>query len=102
MSLQLALPPEIQERLRREAARRGVSEEALALQLLDEHLPHPRPDEASPEERAAKLRALFAAWEVLDREAGEALDDEEFYRGLDAARTSDRKLFPDEMKGISW
>jgi plasmid stability protein len=39
MSIPLQLPPELADRLRAEAARRGVSVDALAAEVLDRHLP---------------------------------------------------------------
>jgi hypothetical protein len=101
MPLQLTLSPLIEERLRQEAARRGMSEEALAVQLLDQNLPSAAGDKASAVERAARLQALFEQWDAEARAAGEELGDE-FYPGLDEARTSNRKLFPEELKGITW
>jgi hypothetical protein len=102
MPLQLTLSPEIEQRLQQETTRRSLSEEALALQFLDQHLPPQGPDEqASAQQRAAKLLALFEQWDAARQAAGEELGDD-FYRGLDEARTSDRKLFPEELKGITW
>jgi hypothetical protein len=37
-----------------------------------------------------------------DARAGDPGEAEEFFRNLDAARTSNRPLFPPELKGISW
>jgi len=102
MPMQLTLSPEIDQRLRQEAARLGQSEEALAIQLLNQHLPPPSPaGEPTPADRAAKLLALFEQLDAARQTAGEELGDD-FYRGLDEARTSDRKLFPEELKGITW
>jgi hypothetical protein len=37
-----------------------------------------------------------------DARAGDPEEAEEFFRNLDAARTSHRPLFPPELRGISW
>jgi hypothetical protein len=47
MTLQLNLPAALEQRLRHEAQRRGLSLDAVTLHLLDEHLPGPdRPNAA--------------------------------------------------------
>lgn len=101
MTLQLNLPPELQERLRQEAERRSQPIEAVALQLLEEHLP---PSLEELEKRRAAGIALLRQWMEEDAAATEKDSEqaEEFFRGLDAARTSNRPLFPPELKGISW
>ena len=92
MTLQLTLPAPLEERLRQEAQRQGLSADAITLRLLDEHLPQPG--------RTAELLAMFKSWE------DESMQDDDphydFFQALDAARTSNRKLFPPELKGISW
>ena len=40
MTLNLTLSPELEERLQQEAKRRGVSLDAVTIELLDKHLPH--------------------------------------------------------------
>jgi hypothetical protein len=94
MTLQLTLPPELEDRLRREAERRGLPPDAVTLKLLDEHLPSVEP--------APPLAALFARWQAEDEAAPDGDPDYDFFQALDAARTSSRKLFPPELKGVSW
>ncbi len=98
MTLQLTLCPELQERLRQEAERRGQSAESVVLRLLDEHLPPPL------DARRAAAIALLKQW--MEEDAAltpeEEAANEEFLRSLDASRTSNRPLFPPELKGISW
>jgi hypothetical protein len=98
MGLQLNLPLELQERLRQEAQRRGEPAEAVALRLLDEHLPPPL------DARRAAAIAMLEQWMAEDATLTpeESEQAEEFLRGLDAARTSNRPLFPPELKGITW
>ena len=97
MTFQLTLPAHLEERLRREAERQGLPPDAVTLQLLDQHLPK------DWEDRRAAAIAMLHQWTEEDANAsadpGEA---EQFFRDLDAARTSNRPLFPPEKKGISW
>jgi hypothetical protein len=98
MTLQLTLSPELKERLHFEAERRGEQVEAVALRLLDEHLP------VRLDVRRAAAVAMLQQWmredEAISPEDSEKAD--EFFRGLDAARTSNRPLYPPELEGISW
>ncbi|HET6883762.1 MAG TPA: hypothetical protein VFI31_26655 [Pirellulales bacterium] len=47
MVLELSLSPELEDRLRQEAERRGVSPDAVTIELLDRHLPSESPLGAS-------------------------------------------------------
>jgi len=95
MILQLTLSPKLEERLRQEAERHGQPSEAVALRLLDEHLP-------PLDERRAAAIALLQQWMEEDAPTEGAEEDDEFFRHLDASRTSNRLLFPPELKGITW
>ena len=94
MTFQLTLPPELEDRLCQEAKRQGLSVDAVTLKLLDQHLP--------PADRAATLLALFAQWQAEDESTSDGDPNDDFFQALDAVRTSHRKLFPPELKGISW
>jgi hypothetical protein len=85
----LALPPELAARLRSEADRRGEPTDALALRLLDQHLP-------AADRRPAALD-LLRAWAVEDGALSEAevAENAATLRALDADRPADRLLFPD-------
>jgi hypothetical protein len=96
MTLILDLSPELEARLRREAERRGVPTTAVAVSLLEEHLPPPL------DERRAAALALLHEWMKEDAPKEGSDEDEEFFRDLDASRTSNRSLFPPELKGITW
>jgi predicted transcriptional regulator len=96
MTLHLTLRPELEERLRQEAERRGEPTESVALRLLEEHLPPPL------DERRAATLTMIQKWIEEDANAGDPKEAEEFFRNLDADRTSNRPLFPPERKGISW
>ena len=93
MTLKIELTMELEQRLAREADRRGVPAETLTLDLLNQHLP--------AEDRRAELVSLLQSWMEGDadeqRETGEYL-----LHSLDEDRLSDRKLFPPELAGVTW
>lgn len=93
MSIQLTLPPDLSERLHREAVRRGISDSAVTLEILNERLP--------PSDSADETIALLQSWIESDHD-DEPDENYDLFKSLDNARTSDRPLFPDELKGISW
>lgn len=101
MTLTLTLAPELELKLKQEAIRCGVPPEQFALNVLEEHIAHPSSTTETAKEKAEKLAELFRQWNEEDVDESEALDDE-FFRMLDEDRPSDRKLFPPELKGISW
>jgi hypothetical protein len=94
MTLTLNLSPELERSLLREANRHGVSLEALALQLLT--------DSISVKQKQTEAVNLLQSW--IDDEDNEEQQETGKYllRVLDEDRLSDRKLFPPELKGISW
>lgn len=92
MTLQLALPPELEQRLRSEAQRQGLADDVVTVQLLDKYLP--------PANHRSQTVTLLQSW--IDDQAGEVDPDYDLLLALDEARTSDRKLFPEELKGITW
>src|SRR5262249_44856639 len=93
MNIQLSLPPELEGRLRQESQRQGLPPDAVTVKLLDEHLPRP----GDPSAFLALLKQLPEEDEAVP-EDGSA----DFFQSLDADRPSFRKLFPPELKGISW
>lgn len=94
MTLKIELPSELEQRLSGEADRRGVPAEILTLELLDEHLPSSR--------RQAELVSLLKSW-VEDGDPEEQRETGEYLiRALDEDRLSDRKLFPPELRGVTW
>jgi hypothetical protein len=95
MTLTLELSPELEQRLFAAAQARGLPPGEWALRLLDASL-------SASERRRKDALAMLREWrgeEVTEREREEY---EEFLRALDEDRPSDRKLFPPELKGISW
>lgn len=58
-------------------------------------------EDRSTEDRAERLGALIRSWmDEGTREQRETI--EHLVRALDEDRLSDRKLFPEELKGKSW
>ena len=94
MTLTLHLTPELEQRLTQEAKRQGLSVDVYTLQLLDKHLP--------PKSRRDELITLLQSW-IDEDDAGEQQETGEYLvRVLDEDRLSDRKLFPPELKGVTW
>lgn len=96
MVLTLHVPPELEQRLITEAQRRNVSADCLILETLEQHLP-------SESERRTRAAAVWQRW--IDDQAALPVQGDtgnELLQALDADRPSYRKLFPPEMKGISW
>ncbi len=94
MTISLALTPESEERLKQAAEQQGLSADALAVRLLEQHLP--------PAERRAELVALLQSWIDGDDTAEQQETGEYLIRVLDEDRLSHRKLFPPELKGVTW
>jgi hypothetical protein len=94
MTLTLHLSPELEQRLKQEAKRQGLSLHACALQLLAQSLP--------PKHHQTELVTLLQSWmdegdPEEQRETGEYL-----IRALDEDRPSDRQFFPPDLKGVTW
>ena len=92
----VTLIPEVETLVQREAVRQGLSLDEYANQVLRQQA------SAADQERREQAVALLQSWiddgdEEEQKETGEYL-----IRVLDEDRLSDRKLFPEEMKGISW
>ena len=94
MTLALHVAAKLERRLIEAAAREAISIDEYTLRQLDKHLPVQDP--------RAKLVALLQCWidegdPEEQRETGDYL-----VRVLDEDRLSDRKLFPPELKGVTW
>jgi hypothetical protein len=94
MTITLDLSPELEQYLAQEAKRQGVSVETVALQVLTNFI--------AQQPKQIEAVNLIQSWiddqdETEQQETGhyliEALDDD---------RLSERKLFPVELKGITW
>jgi len=94
MTLTLHLPPELEQRLTQEANRQGRTLDTYALQLLDRSLPL--------KARQTELVTLLQSW--IDEEDPEEQREtgEYLIRTLDVDRLADRRLFPPELRGVTW
>lgn len=94
MTLTLHLPPRLEQRLIQEAKRQGLPLDAYTLHLLDKHLP--------PQDQRVELVSLLQAW-IAEGDPEEQRETGEYLvRVLDEDRLAHRKLFPPEMKGVTW
>ena len=94
MTLRIELSIELEVRLATEARQLGVPVEELTLELLDRHLPR--------KDRRTELASLLRSW-IDDADPEEQRETGKFLlRALDEDRLSDRKLFPHELKGVTW
>jgi hypothetical protein len=91
MALTLHLSPELEQYLLQEASQQGLSVEAVALQLLTNSI--------LLKQKQAEAVNLLQSWMDGEeqQETGQYL-----IQALDDDRLSERKLFPPEMKGITW
>lgn len=96
MTLTLTLTPEIEQYLtqRAQEQEQGLSTEAYTRQLLIEYI--------LLKQKQAKLVNLLQSW--MDEEDAEEQQEtgEYLIQALDEDRLSKRKLFPIELKGVTW
>jgi hypothetical protein len=78
----IALAPEVEQRVQVEAARIGIPVDRYVNNVLDEHFS--RQDNVPTNDNDLEY------WE------------KEFFERLDAERPAGQKLFPPELKGITW
>lgn len=104
----LTLRPEVEKCVRREAESQGVSLEEYANQVLYQQVLAAEQERRktiiaiqSEQERRERTIALLQSWIDEDNDSEEGLDDD-FFQQLDANRPEGWKLFPPELKGISW
>ncbi|ASC71261.1 hypothetical protein XM38_022130 [Halomicronema hongdechloris C2206] len=94
MTLNLDLPPELEQYLLQEAEQQGLSVEAMTLQLLTNSL--------QLRQQQAEAVYMLQSW-IDDEDVEEQQETGEYLvQVLDEDRLSDRKLFPLEMKGVTW
>jgi len=91
MSSVIVLAPELEEKVNREAARQGLKLNEYVAKALDEYT-------SQTEQQQSQL---VPPWIEPARDPSEGYEDD-FFRMLDEDRMSDRKLFPPELKGVSW
>ncbi len=101
MPMSFQMPEELFLRLRQFAEAERIKPEEFLCRLLDQNLP-PFSPQREEERRARVLAELRAGWAQDDAEAQETSDPDAVFRAIDADRLGDRKLFPPEMKEISW
>jgi len=94
MTLTLNLPPELEQYLLQEASQHGLSVEAFALQLLTNSL--------ELKQKQAEAVNLLQTWMDDEDEAEQQETGQYLIQALDDDRLSERKLFPTELKGITW
>ena len=91
MTLTLELSPDLETRLSHEASVLGVPVEKYAIGVLEQS--------RSAVVRRHELAADLQAW--IDAGSSKPSDDEVLHQ-LDADRPSDRRLYPPELKGVTW
>ncbi|XZN93795.1 MAG: hypothetical protein ACM65M_13660 [Microcoleus sp.] len=94
MTLILDLPSEVEQYLLQEANQQGISIESVTLQLLKSLV--------FLRQKQAKAVNLLQSW-IDDEDIEEQQETGQYLiRALDEDRLSERKLFPVEMKGVTW
>jgi hypothetical protein len=94
MTLTLDLSPELEQYLLQEANQQGLSIEALALQLLANSI--------LLKQKQTEAVNLLQSW-IDDEDVEEQQETGRYLiHALDDDRLSERKLFPLEMKGVTW
>ena len=94
MTLTLNLPSEVEQYLLQEAHQKGLSIESVTLQLLTSFI--------VLRQKQTKAVNLLQSW-IDDEDIEEQQETGQYLiSSLDEDRLSERKLFPLEMKGVSW
>jgi|688.fasta_scaffold247108_3 hypothetical protein len=94
MTLTLNLPSEVEEYLLQEANQKGLSIESVTLELLTSFI--------LLRQKQTKAVNLIQSW-IDDEDIEEQQETGQYLIcALDEDRLSDRKLFPVEMKGVTW
>ncbi len=91
MTLTLELSPDLETRLSQEAAVLGMPVDQYAIGVLEQSCPAA----ARREELAAELQS----W--IDATSAEPPNNDVLHQ-LDADRPSERRLYPPELKGVTW
>jgi hypothetical protein len=94
MTLTIDLSPDIEQRLLSEAGRLGIAPDQYIVQVLKQQLP--------ASDRTAQFSAVLKSWMDEDDSEDQKATFDFLVRALDEDRSSERKLFPPELKGISW
>jgi predicted transcriptional regulator len=128
MPIVISLTPEVEARLRDKAAREGQNVSLLAAELIANALEWEMQDvqeavegiqhglndfeagrfrsfddSAKEQEKQTKIVIQLQLWLDEEDDADEQRETGEYLiQALDEDRLSDRKLFPSEMKGVTW
>ncbi|MDF5719834.1 MAG: hypothetical protein PUP91_04970 [Rhizonema sp. PD37] len=94
MTLLLNPTPELEAYLAKEARRQGLTVEALALQVLKQH--------ALFKDKQTQLVNVLQTWLDDDDIQEQQQTGEYLIQALDEDRLSKRKLFPTELRGVTW
>jgi hypothetical protein len=94
VTLMLNLPGDLETRLSDEARRKGVAVEAYAADVLAKHV--------ARRQRQTEAVALLQSW--IEDPAGQEQEEtgKMLVKALDEDRPSERKLYPPELKGVTW
>jgi hypothetical protein len=94
MTIVLTLPERLEQQLKEDAERLGLSIDEYAVQLLERYIPQ--------NEKQKKAIDLIQSW-IDEPDSREQIETGEYLISiLDEDRLSDRKLFPPELKGVTW
>jgi hypothetical protein len=94
MNLTLNLPSEVEQYLLQEANKKGISIESVTLQLLTSFI--------LLRQKQTLAVNLLQSW-IDDEDTDEQKETGQYLiQALDEDRLSERKLFPIEMKGVTW
>ncbi len=94
MTLTLNLPSEVEQYLLQEANQKGISIESVTLQLLTSFI--------LLKQKQTKAVNLIQSW-IDDEDNNEQQETGQYLvHALDEDRFFERKLFPIEMKGVTW
>ena len=94
MTLTLSLPPELEQYLIQESQQQGLSVETYAVQLIQKS--------TLQKEKQLKIVNVLQSWIDESDEQEQQETGEYLINALDENRLSNRQLFPQELKGISW
>ncbi|MDM3848293.1 MAG: hypothetical protein PT119_07735 [Aphanizomenon gracile PMC627.10] len=94
MTLTLSLPPELEQYLIQEAQQQGLSVETYTLELIQKSI--------LQKEKQSKIVNVLQSWIDESDEQERQETGEYLINALDENRLSNRQLFPQELKGISW
>lgn len=94
MTLTLDLPPDMEHYIMQEAQQQGLSVEAMTLQLLAKSIAF--------KQKQAKAADILESWIDDEDIEDQQTTGQYLLQVLDADRLSERQLFPQELKGITW